>query len=259
MLKARYLALLYRIHLRLRPRTYVEIGVHHGDSLGLTLPGTDAVGIDPAPTLRGPNGCGARMFETSSDEFFAEHDLRDVLGGRALDLAFIDGLHLFEQALSDFAHLERHAHAESLILVHDCYPIDAATSARERTTLLWSGDVWKLVLCLKDSRPDLRISVVDVAPTGLAVISGLDPGSSVLCERFDELRARYIRLGYEKLDRAGKAAALNRVPGDWPTVAGLLPAVPYRGESPVGLRVQRRARRARSRLSARSRLRAWST
>jgi len=44
-----YYALLDRLHDHLRPRGYVEIGVADGHSLGLTRPGTVAVGVDPDP------------------------------------------------------------------------------------------------------------------------------------------------------------------------------------------------------------------
>lgn len=94
-----------------------------------------------------------------------------------IDLVFIDGLHLFEQVLRDIAAVEARCTAESVILVHDCLPIDAVTSSRERTTVVWSGDVWKAIPALRSARPDLRIKTLDVAPTGLGVITGLDPSS----------------------------------------------------------------------------------
>src|SRR5204863_4626942 len=49
-----YLLLLERIHAHLRPSTYVEIGVFHGESLARSDAATDAIGIDPAPQIRHP-------------------------------------------------------------------------------------------------------------------------------------------------------------------------------------------------------------
>src|SRR5258706_5348979 len=51
------------------------------------------------------------------------------------------------------------------------------TAARERVDAFWSGDVWKLVPCLKKYRPDLSIHTIASAPTGLPVIRNLDPAS----------------------------------------------------------------------------------
>ena len=50
----------------------------------------------------------ATIYELTSDEFFARYDLSELLGG-PVELAFIDGLHLFEQVLRDFVNLERHS------------------------------------------------------------------------------------------------------------------------------------------------------
>lgn len=219
-----YLDVLRRVHRHLAPATYVEIGVYRGHSLRLSLPGADVVGIDPQPDLSVADESRARLFKMTSDEFFANHNLRTVLGGRPFDLAFIDGLHLFEQALSDFANLERHAHRGSVILVHDCSPMDAVSSARERTTILWSGDVWKLIVCLRDVRPDLRVSVADVAPTGMGIVTNLDPASTMLTDEREELCRRYRPLGFDDLEKMGRAESLNLVSGEWPTVERLLAA-----------------------------------
>jgi hypothetical protein len=215
-----------RIHGHLRPRTYVEIGVQKGRSFMLAGPGTKAVGIDPAPRL-GSNSDGARVFPLASDEFFREHDLRDVLSGSSVDLAFIDGMHLFEFALRDFINLERYCTRESVVLVHDCNPPAAFMATRERQTAVWSGDVWKLVVALREARPDLGVSVVDVSPSGLGVVTGLDPASTVLSDRYQQLHDELIGLEYAWLD-PGRDQKLNLVGGDWETVRGLLPA-PYQG------------------------------
>src|SRR5258708_4584402 len=94
-----YVTILGRIHRHLRPRTYVEIGVETGQSLVLAQPGTTCVGIDPKPQLRYRISDSARVFAKTSDAFFAEHDLFKELGERPVDLAFLDGMHLFAFAL----------------------------------------------------------------------------------------------------------------------------------------------------------------
>src|SRR5688500_8000921 len=165
-----YTALLARIHAHLRPRTYVEIGVDTGQSLRLVPAPTQAIGIDPAPSVRGEMPANVRIFTQTSDDFFAGHDVKALFGGLPVDLAFIDGMHHFEFALRDFVNLERCAAPGSTILVHDCFPHDRLTAERERVTTFWSGDVWKLVVLLKKYRPDLAIHTIAAPPTGLCVI-----------------------------------------------------------------------------------------
>ena len=192
-----YLAVLVWIHRALQPSSYVEIGVSEGESLRAAQPGTACVGIDPAPRLDKPIAAATRVFDVASDEFFATYHLPAVLGRDCFSLAFIDGLHLFEQALRDFIHLERFAGPDSVMLLHDCLPLDAATSARTRTTEFYSGDVWKLTLCLRDMRPRLRMTIVPTAPTGLCIVSGLDPASRVLERDYDDCVARYAGLTFD--------------------------------------------------------------
>jgi hypothetical protein len=94
-----YIDLLGRIHRQLAPKTYVEIGVSRGRSFRQVLPETLAVGIDPTLSMLQPVNRAANVFALESDEFFEKKDLRAVLNGRPVDLAFIDGMHLFEFAL----------------------------------------------------------------------------------------------------------------------------------------------------------------
>jgi hypothetical protein len=169
-----YTTVLEWIHRTLRPATYVEIGVRCGDSLRIAAAETRAIGIDPAPAISAPLPATTRLFDVTSDDFFASHDLARVLGDDHFSLAFIDGLHLFEQALRDFINLEQFAGPHSVILLHDCIPLDRVTSERTQTTEFYSGDVWKLTLCLKEQRPDLQMRMIPTGPTGLCVVSGLN-------------------------------------------------------------------------------------
>lgn len=217
-----YYNLLRSIHEYLRPRTYVEIGVRHGESMCLASPETLAIGVDPRAEIKFPLGDRARVYGVTSDEFFSCYDVAAELAGLPVDLAFIDGMHLFEYALRDFANLERSCSPHSVVLIHDCLPIDRVTSARERTTDVWSGDVWKLVTCLRRHRPDLTVTTVDVPPTGLGIVTGLDPTSTTLTVHYEELYSSYVPLDYDDLLAVDKDAALNRASWDWATVAAIL-------------------------------------
>jgi|HubBroStandDraft_1064217.scaffolds.fasta_scaffold27982_2 Methyltransferase domain len=218
-----YYELLTRIHAFLKPRTYVEIGIRQGHSLRLAKSAAARVGIDPAPALEEAPRRGTQVFAMTSDDFFARHNLPQELGGRPVDLAFVDGMHLFEFALRDFANLEKYCHRDSTILVHDCYPVDRASAARERTTQIWSGDVWKLIVCLKKYRPDLHICTVDVPPTGLGIIRRLDPHSTTLSSLLDRLYDEFVPYDYGQME-PDKAQQLNRVENRWNEIKSLLSA-----------------------------------
>lgn len=255
-----YVTLLDRIHRHLRPRSYVEIGVDTGASLALALPGTVAVGVDPAPNVVSPLGRQARVYEMASDDFFASVTKADALAGRPLDLAFIDGMHHFEYAFRDFINLERWADPQTTILVHDCYPPNEQMADRVRHAVGWAGDIWKLIVCLGRERPDLTVNVLDVGPSGLAVISHLDPTSTVLSDRYDALVEEFVPLPFSWLAQEGKERALRVVHSDWPTVVSLLPT-PFRADNPELLRLGRALRPSHLgswKKAALYRTRAWS-
>jgi len=225
-----YFALLERLHERLRPRTYVEIGVHAGRSLGRVRPDTVSIGIDPEPILEDPAvEAASKVFRLTSDDFFAQHDLKEELGGLPVDFAFIDGMHLFEFALRDFMNLEPYCGEDTVVLVHDCYPLQRAHAERERTTVAWSGDVWKLIPCLREQRPDLRVAAIDVRPAGMGIITGLDPESTVLPDSYEAIEARYRALDFGWVEE-DKPARLARLEYDWEVIEPLLPP-PFDSES----------------------------
>ena len=140
-----YGEILKRMHYWLRPASYLEIGVESGRSLALAQPPTRAIGIDPAPQIEVGFTAETKIFKITSDDFFTHHDPAKEFARPVIDLAFIDGLHLFEQTLRDFINVERHAGPRSVILVHDCLPVDEMSAARDRRGLFWTGDVWKLI------------------------------------------------------------------------------------------------------------------
>jgi len=76
-------------------------GVDQGQSFEIATPETLALGVDPNPCVRKALKPNQRVFAETSDDFFDNHDVIAELGGKTLELAFIDGMHQFEIALRD--------------------------------------------------------------------------------------------------------------------------------------------------------------
>jgi hypothetical protein len=200
-----YRDVLRRLHELLRPRTYLEIGVETGATLALAAHAERAIGIDPnlSKLRRALLPPKARVFEETSDAFFARETRETTFGGRALDLAFIDGMHWFEYALRDFVNVEAWSSPNTVAVLHDCLPVFPATASRERRTKFWVGDVWKIVPILREFRPELRIRTIMTAPSGLCVVRGLDAKSRVLPDQLDSIIERFRDVPYttEPLER----------------------------------------------------------
>lgn len=195
---ATYYHLLSHLHRERKPRTYLEIGVHEGHSLAFVDSKTLVVAIDPAPKIDGELPATFQIFTDTSDDYFAALGDRSPFAELPIDMAFIDGMHHVEYALRDFINVERFAAPGSTILVHDCRPIDEVTASRDRTTVVWSGDIWKLIPFLSQHRPDLNIMVHDVEPTGLAEITNLDPTSTLLGDGYRSLIADLIAMPFSQ-------------------------------------------------------------
>jgi hypothetical protein len=198
------------LHSSVKPRNYLEIGVSGGDSLVLSR--VPSIAVDPAFQIKTEIRTDVQLVRTTSDRFFARKEpLRYLRGGRnpwrnlrrnrplfwgllgrraTVDLAFIDGMHLFEFALRDFMNVERRSLATTVIVLDDMLPRNVAEAARDRTTKDWAGDVYKLVGVLRQYRPDLVVVPVDTEPTGVLVVLVLDRTSTVLWDHYDEIVAQ---------------------------------------------------------------------
>jgi hypothetical protein len=195
-----YYELLKQIHQVRKPSSYLEIGVETGATLGFAQCPT--VAIDPRFQFIG-NPIGQRqetyLFQLKSDEFFTKHDVKKFLPN-GVDFAFLDGMHHFEFLLRDFINTEKYSHRDTVVAMHDCYPVNAEIADRDRhhdrrvdgmTRDWWAGDVWKLLPIFRDLRPDLDVAILDCPPTGLVVIKGLDPNSDTLIKAYDGIIAKY--------------------------------------------------------------------
>lgn len=172
---------------------YLEIGCRDGASFAPVRSKTIAVDpffrteadiIGPKPRLH--------IFQTTSDDFFAGGFLK--ANKIKLSFSFLDGLHQFEFLLRDFMNTEAASAAGGVIALHDCVPFNEEMSIRDhaaRTTRSWAGDVWKLLPILAEYRPDLKIEVLDCRPTGLVLVSNLNPRSTALKSAYAEILARY--------------------------------------------------------------------
>lgn len=214
----RWLERLYRV---LAPRVLLEIGVADGASLALAQPPTMAIGVDPSLSISHPLHTETHLFSETSDEFFARRRLDRILAGQEVNVCFIDGLHLYEQALRDFMHVEQYCGDRSVVLFHDTLPLDEPTQRRARETQFHTGDVWKLVLCLKHYRPDLDIFTVATAWTGLTIVTGLDNRSSTLADNYDEAVSRFIDLPFGEV-ASDLPRQVELVPNDWEVVQSRL-------------------------------------
>jgi hypothetical protein len=47
--------------------------------------------------------------------------------------------------------------------------------------------VWKVVLILRKYRPELHVTIVDAAPTGLVICTNLNPESTILTESYHDI------------------------------------------------------------------------
>jgi hypothetical protein len=196
-----YTAVLRRVHDVLAPRTYFEVGCNTGASLAYAR--GRVIGVDPSFAVMGNAFAGksaCHFFQMTSDAFFRDHDPQAILGA-PIDLAFLDGMHLYEFALRDFMNTERSCRKNSIIMLHDCLPVDATITTREDDVELrrqvstkptwWTGDVWKLMVILQRYRPDLTIVVLDAAPTGLVMVTNLNPDSRVLGDSYAQICAEF--------------------------------------------------------------------
>lgn len=218
-----YYAWLERFYKKLAPEIIIEIGIYEGASLRLACPPTLAIGVDPNPSVSYKLKSETHIFPETSDNFFARRGPDALLAGRQLGVAFIDGLHLFEQVLKDFINLETYCGPCSVILIHDTVPLNEVTQNRDCNTIFHTGDVWKIVPCLKYYRPDLDIFTIATPPTGLTVLTGLNPNSRILSDRYEEVVSRFMDYSFTELEK-NKESILNIVPNTLDSVISRLKA-----------------------------------
>ena len=163
-----YLDFLERLHAAVQPEAYLEIGLRHGDSLALAS--CPSLGVDPAFNLKVELGENVTLLRETSDEYFGRKWPLKPLGGRRVDMAFIDGMHLSEFALRDFMGVEQLSRWTGVAIFDDILPRTVEEANRDRRTRAWTGDVYKVLRMLECHRPDLICLRVGTKPTGLLLV-----------------------------------------------------------------------------------------
>ena len=132
------------------------------------------VGVDPAPRIPRwkwvlhPNALiRGSFFRTSSERFF------DALEPeRTFDVIFIDGDHSFAQSHRDVERALEHLARDGVILVHDCNPPTPASASPDSADSgggPWCGEVYKTIVELRATRPDLAVETI-AADFGIGVV-----------------------------------------------------------------------------------------
>ncbi len=195
-----------------KPR-YLEIGIFDG-LVFLHVEAQTKVAVDPqirVPRLkrvRAARKPGVSFHEIPSDDYFARLEPTTEF-----DVVFVDGLHLYEQALRDTESALAHLAPGGVVLMHDCNPTSEAVAARDpeeakaKGHRAWCGDVWKAVVHLRATRKDLDVRVLDT-DFGIGVVRPGTSDSSV-----DLTPEEVAALTYQDLDEDREGLLGLNIPG----------------------------------------------
>lgn len=151
------------LHNLVRPEIYLEIGVQYGQSLRLAQFSRVAIGIDPNPQVADPPQ-NMKLYEMHSSEFYNRELWTE---NEPAGLAFIDGSHLFEDAVDDYDLVLNSTERDSVVVFDDVLPRNETEASRTPNLGVWAGDVWRLHPYLSARHPSTTFILVDVEPTGV--------------------------------------------------------------------------------------------
>jgi SAM-dependent methyltransferase len=156
---------------------YLEIGVSRGQAFQ-RIAADVKFAVDPAfrltertRELANAKGRVVEYFEVTSDAFFENE--KALLEQHPVDVALIDGLHTYEQVVRDVENTVRYLKDDGVIFLHDCNPPFELAGRRADSwdefmaqqsgplkIGIWNGDVWKAIVELRSTRPDLLVGVL---------------------------------------------------------------------------------------------------
>jgi SAM-dependent methyltransferase len=111
-------------------RVYLEIGLGYGGAFR-RITADEKIAVDPtfklsarSRSLADAKARATHYFETTSEAFFANET--PFLEQHGIDVALIDGLHTYKQALRDIENTLRYLRDDGVIVLHDCNPANAS-------------------------------------------------------------------------------------------------------------------------------------
>jgi predicted O-methyltransferase YrrM len=158
------------LHNLIRPEVYLEIGVQYGQSLRLAKFSRVAIGIDPNPQVS-EVAANMKLYEMHASDFY---DRELWTENEPAGLAFIDGSHLFEDAVDDFDLVLNSTDRDSVVVFDDVFPRNEVEASRVPNLGTWAGDVWRLHPYLSARHPRTTFILVDVEPTGVMLAYNLN-------------------------------------------------------------------------------------
>lgn len=174
-------------------RIYFEIGVERGLNF-FQIQAPLKLGVDPNFIIPGElkGSENEKFYAITSDEFFANPPEEIIKHG--IDIAFIDGLHTYEQSLRDVENCLKYLNPNGIIVMHDCLPANEAEAlpsledAKKHPEFrnMWTGDVYKTIIHLRTSRQELFVAVIDT-DHGVGIIRKGNP-ESMLDLKLEEIK-----------------------------------------------------------------------
>ena len=194
-----------------RAKTYLEIGVEY-QACFLQIKAPRKIAVDPRFIFWDKKTMAKRYlknlwsnifnkyYEMTSDDFFRTQP--QLFSKRKIDVAFIDGLHEYNQVVRDVNNcLERLG--EGVIVLHDCNPnseeealLSDHLPAPDRA---WMGDTWKAVVHFRSCRNDLNIFVLDT-DAGLGIITRGKPDKPLAYSAKDIENLSYKELAKNRVE-----------------------------------------------------------
>jgi len=152
--------LIYKYQLK----SYLEIGVESGNNFN-AINCEHKIGIDPAWDSPAIHWTSDEFFERNTDEFlinFPGWHHEEQTYREKFDIIFIDGWHHAEQSYKDILNAIAAIHSDTgFIICHDCNPTDEEMQVIPRQQKIWTGDVWKAWVKLRQL-PFLEMFVLDM-------------------------------------------------------------------------------------------------
>lgn len=162
-------------------QNYLEVGIFKGATFQNVVAG-EKWGVDIAPAFdytKLPKN--SQVIVKPSDDFFSE-----LATGKKFDMIYIDAEHTFHQAYRELVHSINHLEQWGVVLLDDTVPADSIAAIPNETEskeaamrfhgkTVWShqGDVWKLILQVRNKHKNLTVRTI-LQPSRPRTIMWLD-------------------------------------------------------------------------------------